>query len=292
MNVALLVNPASGRGRGRKMLAHAVIALENAGLTVEVFSTSASGDESRLAAEACARGHDVLAVLGGDGTWSQAARGVIELGAGERCRLAFLAAGTGNDLVKSLGVPADDYAAMARLIAAGGSRAMDAGRVGKRVFINTAGFGFDAAVLERTMKPGRLRGDLVYVIAALRELFSYDGLRARIDGGPDERHMLLVFANGRWFGGTFQIAPGAEVADGLLDAVAVKDASPLVRLWLFVSVILGRHLRLRSVDHRTAATFTLHFRERPMAQVDGELVQMPSATVTVEVVPRALRIVA
>lgn len=292
MNVALLTNPASGRGRGGRMLAHAVRALEAAGLAVTVHSTRAAGDEASLAACACRDGCEVLAVLGGDGTWSQAASGVIEAGFGDTTPLAFLSAGTGNDLVKSLGIPSADYSAMARLIAGGKYRYMDAGRAGERIFVNAAGFGFDAAVLERTLRPGRLRGNLVYVVAALRELFGYRGLEVAIDGKNVEPRMMLVFANGQWFGGTFHIAPAAGVEDGQLDMIAVRDASPLARLWLFISVILGRHLRHGSVEHRKSRAFLLRFPGPPNAQVDGELVRMPSAEVRVEVLPRALRVVA
>ena len=291
VRVRLLANPASGRGRGARVIPDARAALSAAGLGNDVVTTNAPGDEVRLAHEAVADGIETLVVLGGDGTWSQAARGVIEAGGGHRCRLAFLAAGTGNDLVKSIGAPASDLAETARLVAQGHEKRIDAGRVAGHLFFNCAGFGFDAAVLERTQRPTRFRGAAVYIAAALSELFGYAGLLVRVDGAPEANRLMLVVSNGEWFGGTFHIAPGAHADDGLLDMVSITDAGTFARLGLFARVVRGTHLSQPSVEHRRATNFHLQFTQPPAVQIDGELVQLSTADVRIECLPDALAIV-
>jgi diacylglycerol kinase family enzyme len=113
-----------------------------------------------------------------------------------------------------------------------------------------------------------------------------------VEGESERRRLLLVFANGRWFGGAFHIAPTASVDDGVLDMVGVADAGPLTRLRLFAAVMGGRHLSLSAVEHRRAASFTLRFPAPPNAQIDGELVRLTATDVTVACLPAALRVVA
>lgn len=274
------------------MLDAAVAALAQAGLGDDLVSTREAGDEERLARAAVADGVETLVVLGGDGTWSHAARGVVEAGGGDRCRVAFLAAGTGNDLAKSLGVPAADYPAMARLIVAGRERRLDAARANGRLLFNSIGFGFDAAVLERTTRPGRLRGQMVYVVAALRELFRYPGTDVASDGGVPARRLMVIVANGRFLGGAFEIAPGAAIDDGALDLIAIGNAGAWSRLRLFAGAMRGRHIGREGVEQHRGPRFALHFREPPLAQVDGELVHMADREVVIESVPGALRVVA
>ena len=136
-------------------------------------------------------------------------------------------AGTGCDLAKSLGVPANDLARLrAHRAATASARAIDVGRIEDSYFLNVAGFGFDIAV-HRGLLDGALAlgGDLLYLYCALRQLHAYPGLsrwRSTVDGAPPGREdlLMLVVANARVFGGGFQIAPRADLADGRLDGVA------------------------------------------------------------------------
>jgi diacylglycerol kinase (ATP) len=208
------------------------------------------------------------------------------------CRLAFVAAGTGNDFAKSVGVAADDYAATARAAVDGPDRRVDVGRVENRHFLNCVGFGFDVAVLEAAANVRWLKGSLLYAYAALGQLLRYRGIE--LAGGDDAaaaRRLLFVVANGRWFGGAFQIAPHASCEDGLLDAVAVADSSPLGRIQLFFNALRGSHVRLPAVEIRQARTFSLAFPSPPAYEVDGEYRMAIGSALDIDCLPGALRIV-
>lgn len=264
-------------------------AFASAGIT-DFRPTAAAGDEAHLARQALEDGCSTVIAVGGDGTWSKVAAAL----AGSECRLALVAAGTGNDFVKTLGVPATDPAAMARLALEGPDERIDMGRVGGRLFLNIAGFGFDAAVASAMLGIGWLRGDALYLYASARELLAYRGVE--IEMSPDElpgfrNRLLLAICNGRRFGGSFVIAPNAVLADGQLDAIAVGDATPLRRAALFGAATSGAHLQYREVAEVRAPAFALRFRTPPLFQADGELCQAVDAEVEVACVPRALRIV-
>ncbi|MEX2181233.1 MAG: YegS/Rv2252/BmrU family lipid kinase [Gemmatimonadaceae bacterium] len=290
----LLWNPASGRGRGARAIGAIRAAFAAHGLT-DLRCTEHSGDETRLVHEAIADGIGTIVVAGGDGTWSKCAIALARAGA--PARMAFLAAGTGNDFAKNIRAPAHDAAAMARLVATGGTeRRVDLGRVDDHWFLNVAGFGFDVAVLRRSTRLPLLRGPALYVAAALTELLGYPGLDARVStpGGDADaewtRHLLLVFSNGREFGGTFRIAPDARVDDGKLDAVLVGDGTRLGRLPLLARAVRGTHRDHPSVRALSGARFTVTFRESPWCELDGELRRAESPTVEIASLPGVLRV--
>ena len=290
--VCVILNPAAGRGRGARELPVVRAAFAAVGITDLRQSTEREG-ETTVAARAIAEGCDTLVAVGGDGTWSNVANAIMRSGAD--CRLALVAAGTGNDFAKTTGAPAHDAAATARLVAEGVDRRVDVGRVEDRWFLNIVGFGFDVAVLESLARIKWLRGDALYAYAALRQLGSYVGTPIAIDSVDRARasvaHLMLVIANARNFGGTFRIAPNASVTDGLLDAVAIGDASPFRRLQLFGAVIRGTHEAMPEVHVEPSRAFTLRFPAAPAYETDGEYRRAASATIEVACVPNGLRLV-
>jgi diacylglycerol kinase (ATP) len=296
--IHLLVNPAAGGGRARRQLDRACAALRALG-PLEVVASERPRDEARLAVLASRADARALVVLGGDGAVSHAARGLIA----ERSEtpLAVFAAGTGNDFVKSLGTPSHDYEAMAALIGAGHTRALDAGLVDDVPFVNAAGFGFDVDVLQRmreTAERAWLRGTARYVMTALRRLFTYGGFDATLASGAatttattgaKARWMMLVFANGAWFGGAFHIAPEADVANGTIECIGIRDVAPLARARLFARAMQGRHVAHPAVHAARGGAFTLRFDTAPHFEADGELHLASSPLVTVRCLPHALR---
>ena len=295
LSIVLIANPAAGRGRGKRALDAAVSALRAAG-SVEVRETSEPGDEIQLAGEAATGGASTIAVLGGDGTWGNAAHGILRATPGAnaagRPRLILLAAGTGNDFATSLGAPAGDFVAMAALAAAGAAVAVDVGIANDRHFLNCLGFGFDAAVTERAREVRWLRGHAVYLATAVAMLFGYPGLQVAEGEGALRLRLMVTFANGRRVGGGFWIAPGASVTDGLLDRVVVTDASPLRRARILAKARVGRHEGEPEVERHTGAFWRLRFPEPPAYQVDGELGQFVGREVEIRCLPGALRVVA
>jgi len=144
--VLLLVNP--GASRLRKPDGAQAAANLTGAFSVTTVRTEERGHATELARRAARDGFDLVAVLGGDGTVSEAANGL----AGSDVALAALPAGVTNVFARSLGTPRDSARAAARLAAAasapGGlpSRAVDLGTVAGRHFLFTAGVGLSACL--------------------------------------------------------------------------------------------------------------------------------------------------
>jgi diacylglycerol kinase (ATP) len=292
--VCVIVNPASGRGSGARALPAIRAAFSAVGVS-EVRLTSVKGDEAIQARRALEEGFDTIVACGGDGTWGNVGNAIIAAGAGRQARLGLLATGTGNDFAKTVGAPARDFAATARLAIDGADMPVDVGRVEGRHFLNVSGFGFDIAVLEDIERISWLTGDLLYLCSALRQLFNYRGVDVGIASArkrrEPRRHLMLIVANARNFGGSFKIAPGASVTDGKLDAVSIHDAPPLARMRLFAAATKGTHVTAPEVLVEQAPSFTLEFAEPPAFETDGEYNRASGAVVQIDCLPQALRVV-
>jgi diacylglycerol kinase (ATP) len=209
--------------------------------------------------------------------------------------LGLLPAGTGNDFGKTLGVSFGDPEAAVRVLAGGAARSIDVGRAGQRHFLNVLGFGFDLAVIADAARTPLLRGDALYRFCALKQLFRFPGLPLELSDGAGRtvrgRHLMLVIANARYFGGSFLIAPRAELADGRLDAVAIRDAGPLRRAKLFGLVAKGTHEGAPEVATWQSSRFHVVFTGPVPYEVDGEVFRTERGVVEVESLPAALRVI-
>ena len=273
-------------------------------------TTSHAGEESLLADQAIAEGFDLIVAVGGDGTWSNVADRIVATGK-ENVALGILASGTGNDFGRNFGVSMRNPDRAVQALAKGFVRRIDVGRVitsatplraeegpagpsKGRHFLNLIGFGFDVAVIEDTAGARFLRGELLYKLTALKNLFSYSGvpLVLESDGPPvDSDQLMLTISNTPFFGGGYLIAPAAELDDGLLDACAIGNAPAFTRWRLFNAAPKGRHVVSDHVQMRQSARFSVRFPSPPKYEVDGELWQAEGTEVIVEAVPRALRMV-
>jgi diacylglycerol kinase (ATP) len=292
VNACLIANPAAGRGRGARRLPRVVDALAAVGVR-DVRLTRRPGHEQELATQAAGEGIETIVALGGDGTWGNVARGIID--SGRDVRLVPLAAGTGNDFPHALQLPAHDPIAMARIAAGRASVRVDMGWANDIAFLNVAGLGLETEVLRAVRDLRAFNGAMVYVAAALPLLRSYPGLKASIQfedepAGPVRPFCAIVASNGPRFGGGFRVAPGATVTDGKLDLVSVWDAPPRRRLQLFVRARLGTHIGQPEVERRPLTRLTLRFDETPLIDADGELHRLTSSQLLIRVAPGAIRV--
>lgn len=304
----MIFNPAAGRGRGARRLHTYRRLLEDHLPGVEIATTRRPGQERDLAERALEARADVVVAAGGDGTWSNVADRVLASGRGD-VWFGILPNGTGNDFGRGLGVTRSDPREAVRVLAAGHTRLVDVGRLDTfsasehvpdrweaRHFLNLIGFGFDVAVIDAAAHARFLKGELLYKVTALQQLFRFPGVRFGIqadEAAPrDGRHLMLTVSNGAYFGGGFPIAPGARPDDGRLHACRIMDAPPLTRLNLFNLAEKGRHVTSSRVELLSGRTFRLTFDAPPRFEMDGDLRIASSPVLDVRVLPAALRVIA
>jgi len=291
-STCLIVNPAAGRGAVHATLPFVRSAFAAHGID-NVYESAAPGDEERLAVRAVRDGVQTIVAVGGDGTCSHIANAILRSAA--PCRLAVVPVGTGNDFAKILGLNGYAPEQIANLVARGEATRIDVGLSDGHYFLNSCGFGFDASVLEASNRVRFLKGDAVYIYAALGQLFTYRGIEVSANGVPGVkrgRMLMVTVSNGRWLGGAFNIAPHASVLDGKLDACFFGDSNVIERVKLFVGAMRGTHIGMPSVSAAAVQQLSLTFPSNPSMEMDGELRTAQSRTVELKCVPRALSVVA
>ena len=256
MNIRVIVNPSAASGSARHKIPQLQRLLERRRSNVSVVETLGPGHGIELAREAIASTVDVLAVMGGDGTFNEVAQAYLNAD-GQPVygpALALIPAGTGGDLRRSLRLTNDLEAAVERMLGTGRQQ-LDLGRVRAevgsahvfRAFLNVASIGVSATVSRlANAGPKWMGGKLTFYTAALRATFTYNNVpvSVRVDGqelyeGPA---YLVAFANGRYFGGGMLIAPEAQPDDGLLDVVVLGDYSKARAVGLSRAIYAGTHL--------------------------------------------------
>jgi YegS/Rv2252/BmrU family lipid kinase len=301
----IIVNPRSGGGLSERRWARLAGRIADGLGELDVAFTKARGDAIDIARREAAAGRRLVVALGGDGTISEVANGILRAGAGGTTDLGVIPRGTGGDFRRSLDLPSDMEAA-ARRIRDGRVQVVDAGRarfvaaasgeVTERFFVNVASFGFSSEVASRANASSkRFGGKVAFLAATVRAIVSYDNTDVwlSVDGRPRQRRRVLLAAvgNGRYFGGGMKICPTAALDSGRLDVVVVGDFSRGEVLARVGRLYDGTHLELEEVHNLHAHTVTAEPVE-PDAQIpvelDGETPgRLPA---TFEILPAALRV--
>lgn len=256
--VFLIENPVASRasGDGRRRVLDTLTA---AGHSVQHARTAGPGDAERLAAEAIAAGHDVVAVYGGDGTVMQAVAGMR----GSAAVLGVIPAGTGNLLAGNLRIPRNPVKAAA-VIASGRSRTIDLGRLetsaGTRFFAVGAGTGYDAEMMAATTHRQKRRwGVGAYVAFVLRTAHRIERrpVYVTVDDGERTRHeaATAIVANcAEIMPPLLPLGPEVTIDDGVLDVVILEAAGVwgvgVAVLSLLVRGDTPRIRRMRGTDVR------------------------------------------
>lgn len=297
----LLLNPISGGGVGLRDRARVESATTAHGMSYVAALSAYPGHIVALVNEAIVRGCRRILVAGGDGSLSEAVNGIFtqQAIAPDQVTLALLPIGTGNDWARGRGIP-HDYDSALRLIAAGHTLRHDVGVIDfadtgtsdiRRYFVNVAGTGFDAGVIERM--PSRKLGRLAYLVGLLRELAGYRALplRLKIGARPIDANAFVFFACiGRYCGGGMQVAPSARCDNGVFDLTLVRYLGRIELLLNLRRLFDGTLPDHPKVSTWQSATVEIEAPRGAAIEADGELVGHVPARLSV--LPQALRIIA
>jgi diacylglycerol kinase family enzyme len=230
--------------------------------------------------------------MGGDGTLEAVMRGMV----GSKVHLGIIAAGTENNIARSLGIPEDLEAACA-LIAADNIRKLDVGQVktgkGRKFsFFELATVGLSAAIYPDATKAegGKLSGVKDAVMTLVHQDPSPDVFLTLDDESKIETEtMLVMVSNTPAFGKKFLVAPNASLQDGLLDISVYQGFSKAELLGYYAKVMDGGYSGNGKVQRYQARK--LQVKSSPRLKVMADGVELGKGTVTIKMRPGALRVI-
>lgn len=287
-SILLVVNPTSGRGRGRRTAEGLTARLQARGRTVVVQETKQRGDAERFVRDLLAdpkRQYGCVVACGGDGTIQEIANALaLTDRVGPRPVLGLAPAGRCNDFSRVLGI-SRDVDAIADVLLDGRPRPLDLGRVNGRCFCTVVTVGVDADVssfVDGMRMP--LSGTIAYLYGTLRVLARYRPRSLRISGDfgvIEEPVFLASTANTSLYGGAIPIAPDAVPDDGKLDLCVIQHVSVPRMLTLVPKVLRGRHAGEPEIRLIRTTHLKIESVEPLELWADGERIAETPATIDV-----------
>ena len=250
-----------------------------------VQTTSAPGDARSIAAWAVEQGFATVVAAGGDGTINEVVNGLV----GSDVALGILPVGTMNVFAAELGLPGSIEKAW-DIVQARHTRRVDLVRANEQYFVQLAGVGLDAQVVQATSRNFKKNfGPLSYLISAAqiaarkppKLIVEHDDVRT-------EGSFVLI-GNGRYYGGPVAFFKDARIDDGKLDVLIFKNLGYLDLVRYLGTILMGSHTDLEDVEYFQTRRVSVSSEEEVPVEVDGEVVtKLP---VTFRISSRKLRVV-
>ena len=292
--------------------------LDAAGVDYQIHHTHAPGDATLQARSALRDGTDLITVVGGDGTLSEAAEGFFDFNydidvppssVNPNATLAILPAGTGDDFARGLThgrAPLQAWTdkLLSHCRGETTARQIDVlyglcdGFQKPFICLNASTMGIGGETASRVAAQGsfmkKFSGEFRFVFAAVGALAVWRERRVRItvDGEivADRPMNLVGVANGLYAGGGMMFSPDARVDDGKLDVVTASGLSRTNVVTELSRIHTGGHLANPKVSLTQGTTVrieTLLLKDEMLLEADGNVRGV--TPVQFQVLPRALR---
>ncbi len=270
MNYLIIANSQAGKGITKDNLNEIKHKIQQFGeIKAYLLSTK---EETKSIIDSQRDWYDALVFVGGDGTFRECMRIAANLEID--VPIGLIPMGTGNDFVKTLGIPQNLDQAIA-LIKAGNSKSVSTYHINKSVFLNIASVGLDAAIAARQKEiKKRIAGPLSYVISTIATVIKHKKIKHKliIDGEVyDDDYMLIAFANGKYYGGGMKIAPAASPFDDNLQIVTLKSVPKILILLLFPMLYFGIHTSLWCIRINSGKTIRVEADQVVAVNMDGDI---------------------
>ena len=303
-NWALIANKYAGTRSTKNFWKKMNEKFSKVGISVDYFFTERVGHARELAAQILQKGYTNLAVMGGDGTFSEVIDGLMKSGEElSKLNVGLIPFGTGNDWGRYWNLDRDIEKSI-QVLATGKVETVDVGKIKynsegediTRYFINAYGLGFDAKVLELTnnLQHTFKGASWTYTLALFMTLFKNRSqvMEYEFDGGETFKGLSYTasMGNGCYTGGGLKQTPEAVPTDGLLDIMVVENLN-LIRILKAIPLLFkGKLLEHNSVHLYKAKKIKVKSEKPIISEVDG-ILQGLTNEIEVELLPKQINFI-
>jgi len=266
--IIFIVNPISGTKSKNNFINEVNSVLDTELFDFSIVFTEGPQHATQLATEAVAKNIDIAVAVGGDGTVNEVASALVHT----NTQFGVIPYGSGNGFAMHLGLGRNPEKAISFLNNAK-ELIIDSCRVNNHFYVNLAGVGFDARVAYE-LKTSKSRGFQAYFKNSVEQGIKYKNQIYKIQYDDNEiveaKFLSITIANASMFGYNFTIAPNADLSDGVLDVVHIKDA-PKYKYFANMHRFLNRSILKTPLTHlKFAKKVSIHSNEPMYYHVDGE----------------------
>ena len=283
--ITFIVNPVSGGKDKKNVLAAIDRFLDRSECTYKVLTTGKPGDATTWARDTRA---DIVVAVGGDGTVSEVALGLL----GTEKALGIIPCGSGDGLALHLGISRNPAKAVRVLNEACITR-IDAALLDGRPFFCTAGVGLDADVAFEFARSSR-RGLGTYISTAWNLWMHGDREKRYVVETDSETWsgpaVIITVGNANQWGNEARIVPRASLRDGLLDVTVVKPFATWEIPALAARLMTGKADTSRHVRSFQGTHIHIRRDHAGPAHCDGDPFEA-GVELDLEILPGALNVV-
>ena len=242
---------------------------------VRIVATSEAGEARHLAAQLSREGYAKIVAAGGDGTVNEVVNGLVDAGLEIAPSLGILPSGTMNVFAREMKLQLRSLENCWKTIEQSDGKPVDLWRADDHYFVQVAGIGLDADIIEHTTWEMKVRyGSLSYLLAGIRQVRAFrDTVNVRAEGQPDREAAYLLAGNGRLYGGPFTVFPDARTNDQLIDVVLVEKHGFRSLARLFQAMTTGGYRGLPGLHYFQTSAMTVWGADGKAVpvEVDGDL---------------------
>ncbi len=280
----VVLNPHAGSGRGKKDQSEIQKRLQKAGFDFDLVISEYPRHIIALTVQAIDKGYRNLIVAGGDGSLNEVVNGIFQQSAcpPEVITVGMIPVGTGNDWIKTFGIPNNYKKAVKTLIKAETIR-QDIGCISYSVdgqmqhcyFANMAGFGFDALVAEKTntLKNKGRSGIILYLQALTSSFWQFKTPQITVLADGQEIHELIFSVSlgiGKFNGGGMMQAPHAVPTKGFFQVTIIKKIGIWGILRNLTRLYSGEFIKDYRVSTFQAKNVSIYASHNIAGEADGE----------------------
>ncbi len=298
----VILNPHAGSGKGTKDRDKIIALLRSNGYQNDIFLSEYPKHIISLTMELIEKGHRKIIMAGGDGSLNEVVNGIFrqKTVAPETIAVGMIPVGTGNDWIKTFGIP-NNYQKALKQIIKGKTVRQDVGQINYKngeeavcFFANMAGFGFDALVAEKanTLKNKGYKGLRVYLQSLIGSFLQFQVNRTKLIIDQQEVDELIFSASigiGKYNGGGMMQAPDAVPNNGKFQVTVIRK----IGIWGILRNLWGLYSGQFVHDHRVSTYEAEHIliqSDRNIAgEADGEI--LGNHSFEISILPQKLTVV-
>ncbi|MCX6182258.1 MAG: diacylglycerol kinase family lipid kinase [Bacteroidetes bacterium] len=286
LNILFIVNPISGTGKQKNIQSKVNQLLNKDKFKVEFRFTERAGHAEEIARNSAMEGVDIVAVVGGDGSVNEVAKGLMN----SKIAMAIIPTGSGNGLARHLKIPCNVDKALL-LLNDSKVICIDTCAIAGHFFVGAAGLGFDALIAHEFAGLKR-RGFASYIKVFLKNYFRYSPKTFSLklnNQYTDFQCFVFSFLNSSQYGNGTVISPNSIVDDGQFEVVCIKKI-PFFLLPVYAYKLFAGTLKNDKYFNSFSVKNILVKAEGAIAHIDGEPVLLPNEFEVV-IHPKSLHVV-